>query len=129
METRELLVEAMKALKQVQIALACHRDNQDYVHPEHGKICLEEVKYCVVDPVCEKLYQTTDGTDYQSVEATVDGEDLCFETQLLGSDTWVTNKLSDKKFESMKPQEIQHFVGEKLNLFPECHENIDAAYA
>jgi len=49
------LEQALEALKQVQIALACHRDNLDYIHPQHGKICLEEVKYCIVDPAIEAI--------------------------------------------------------------------------
>lgn len=44
----------IEALEQVRDALACHRDGETYVHPEHGELCLEEVKYCVVDPVLEK---------------------------------------------------------------------------
>jgi len=49
------LEQALEALRQVQIALACHRDGEAYIHPEHGELCLEEVKYCVVDPVIEAI--------------------------------------------------------------------------
>lgn len=38
------------ALREVQTALAADRDGIHYEHPEYGAICLEEVKYCVVDP-------------------------------------------------------------------------------
>ena len=39
----------LAALEEVQRALACDRDGLTYTHPEHGAICLEEVKYLVVD--------------------------------------------------------------------------------
>lgn len=39
------------ALGHVQDALACYRDKAQYVHPEHGAISLEELKYLVVDPL------------------------------------------------------------------------------
>ena len=42
-----------EALLQVQNALACDRDGIPYVHPEHGEITLEEVKYLVVDKVLD----------------------------------------------------------------------------
>lgn len=49
---------AVDALKQVQIALAAHRDGEKYVHPdhpEHGEMTLEELKYCVVDPALDYI--------------------------------------------------------------------------
>lgn len=45
-----------EALRFVQTALANFRDGLDgTLHPEHGMLKLEEVKYCVVDPVIEQL--------------------------------------------------------------------------
>ena len=51
MEKQDLI----DALKFVQYALACFRDNEPIIHPEHGELYLEEVKYCVVDPVLEEI--------------------------------------------------------------------------
>jgi len=42
-----------EALKFVQYALAQDRDGLPIRHPEHGEICLEEVKYIVVDPALD----------------------------------------------------------------------------
>jgi hypothetical protein len=39
----------LEALEQLQIALACFRDGQHYIHPTHGPIGFEELKYLVVD--------------------------------------------------------------------------------
>ena len=47
--------KVIEALKFVQYALACDRDGEKIIHPIHGELCLEEVKYCVVDPVIEEL--------------------------------------------------------------------------
>ena len=47
MKTLDTLREALKA---VQDALAAHRDGIPYVHPTHGPLTLEEVKYVIVDP-------------------------------------------------------------------------------
>lgn len=46
---------AFEALRMVQEALANWRDGEDVAlkHPKHGDLCLEEVKYCVVDPALE----------------------------------------------------------------------------
>ena len=44
----------LDAMEHVQKALAAFRDGETtYKHPEHGSLLLEEVKYCVVDPVLE----------------------------------------------------------------------------
>lgn len=44
------------ALRFVQLAIADWRDGGNgLVHPEHGLLHLEEVKYCVVDPVLEEF--------------------------------------------------------------------------
>jgi hypothetical protein len=49
-DCREKLTVALEALKDVQAALAGWRDGEEtYEHPEHGKLSLEEVKYCIVD--------------------------------------------------------------------------------
>lgn len=50
MSEQEQIAKLKSALTVVQTALACHRDNQPYVHPEHGRLALEEVKYLIVDP-------------------------------------------------------------------------------
>jgi len=42
-----------KALRIVQDALAAFRDDQPFTLPGHGEVCLEEVKYLVVDPVLD----------------------------------------------------------------------------
>jgi hypothetical protein len=39
----------LEALEQMQIALACFRDGQHYIHPVHGPLGFEELKYLVVD--------------------------------------------------------------------------------
>lgn len=46
--------DLLAALGDVQAALACLRDDVDYIHPKHGKISLEEVKYLIVDPAINK---------------------------------------------------------------------------
>lgn len=46
---RDAAPKMLDALKETQKALACWRDNETYIHPAQGAICLEEVKYCVVD--------------------------------------------------------------------------------
>jgi hypothetical protein len=45
---------AYEALKIVQTALACARDGVPYIHPKHGDMRLEEVKYVFVDPVVQQ---------------------------------------------------------------------------
>ena len=49
--------ECKRALKFVQIVLGDHRDGiYEHKHPDFNHtLCLEEVKYCVVDPLLEKL--------------------------------------------------------------------------
>jgi len=42
-------------LRETQRALACYRDEEEYVHPVHGHLCLEEVKYLLVDRAIEAL--------------------------------------------------------------------------
>jgi hypothetical protein len=42
-----------KALRVVQDALAAHRDDQPFFLPYYGEVCLEEVKYLVVDPALD----------------------------------------------------------------------------
>jgi len=42
-----------KALRIVQAALAAHRDGLTINLPGHGEVCLEEVKYLVVDPALD----------------------------------------------------------------------------
>lgn len=44
--------ELLAGLLEVQTALACFRDGRPYISPEHGELRLEEVKYCIVDPLC-----------------------------------------------------------------------------
>lgn len=46
--------ELTDALKFVQTALANWRDEQDIIHPKHGILNLEEVKYLVVDTILEQ---------------------------------------------------------------------------
>jgi hypothetical protein len=53
--------ELLAGLLEVQVALACYRDGLPYIHPEHGELRLEEVKYCIVDPLC--------GNDEEEVRA------------------------------------------------------------
>ncbi len=78
MTEREKTLEA--ALKFVQTALANWRDEQDIVHPEHGRLNLEEVKYLVVDtalePVghCYKMVSTLDGNDEIELSACTEDE-------------------------------------------------------
>jgi hypothetical protein len=43
-----------EALTFVQYALAQYRDNLPIIHPVHGELTLEEVKYCVVDPALDQ---------------------------------------------------------------------------
>ena len=43
--------ELVEALKFVQTALANWRDEEDIIHPEHGKLNLEEIKYLIVDEI------------------------------------------------------------------------------
>lgn len=48
--------ELLEALRFVQTAIANFRDGLDYtLHPGYGALKLEEVKYCVVDPIIEKV--------------------------------------------------------------------------
>lgn len=47
--------DIVSALRDVQEALACIRDNKPYIHPKHGTLSPEEVKYCIVDPILESL--------------------------------------------------------------------------
>lgn len=47
--------EMLDALIQVQVAFGCLRDGQHYIHPVHGPIAIEELKYLVIDPLLEKL--------------------------------------------------------------------------
>ncbi len=49
------LQTARDALLCVQEALAAFRDGVPYVHPTHGQLSLEEVKYVLVDPALEIL--------------------------------------------------------------------------
>lgn len=46
--------ELAEALTAAWNAIACHRDNVPYVHPVHGTLTLEEVKYLILDPALEK---------------------------------------------------------------------------
>lgn len=41
--------EMLAALIEVQRAIANDRDGEQYTHPVHGKLALEEVKYLIVD--------------------------------------------------------------------------------
>jgi hypothetical protein len=45
--------DPLQVLRDVQQALACMRDGKPYIHPEHGVLTLEEVKYTIVDPAIE----------------------------------------------------------------------------
>lgn len=50
----EINRELLAALYCVQEALACDRDNVPYVHPIHGAMAMEEVKYLIVDAAIAK---------------------------------------------------------------------------
>ena len=49
--------DLLETLRFVQLALANWRDGEDIIHPEHGILTLEEVKYLVVDPAISKAKQ------------------------------------------------------------------------
>jgi len=52
--------DMLEALQEVQKALACFRDDEQYVHPVHGELCLEEVKYVLVDAAIAKAEPNTE---------------------------------------------------------------------
>jgi len=43
-----------EALEAAQAAIAAERDGDAYVHPVHGPMTLEEVKYVLIDPALAK---------------------------------------------------------------------------